>query len=46
MGSTAKAFDLWVVYAVWILVVVLLHPACRWFADVKARRRDVWLGYL
>ena len=23
-----------------------LYPLCRWFAGVKARRRDWWLGYL
>lgn len=39
-------YRLWVVYAVWILVVVLLYPLCRWFARVKATRRDWWLSYL
>jgi uncharacterized membrane protein len=39
-------FPLWVVYAVWIAGVVLLYPLCRWFAAVKARRRDWWLSYL
>jgi hypothetical protein len=34
------------VYAVWIVVVVALYPACRWFADIKRRRRDPWLSYL
>ncbi len=34
------------VYAVWIACVLLLYPACRWFAGVKARRRDAWLSYL
>ena len=33
-------------YAVWAGVVALLYVACRWFAAVKARRRDWWLGYL
>lgn len=32
-------------YAVWLAVVVLLYPLCRWFADLKRRRRDAWLGY-
>ncbi len=32
-------------YLVWIAVVVLLYPACRWFADLKRRRRDAWLSY-
>src|SRR5882672_5806455 len=39
-------FTLWVVYAVWVVIVVGLYPACRWFAGVKARRRDLWLSYL
>ena len=39
-------YDLWIVYAVWIAIVAALYPLCRWFADVKARRRSIWLGYL
>ena len=34
------------VYAVWMLVVALLYPFCRWVASVKARRRDAWLSYV
>jgi uncharacterized membrane protein len=39
-------YDLWVAYLVWALIVLALYPACRWFASVKARRRDWWLSYL
>ena len=39
-------YDLWVVYVVWFCLVVALYPLCRWFASVKARRRDWWLSYL
>ena len=40
-------FGLPVIYGIWILTVLLLYPACRWFAGVKERRRDLWwLGYL
>lgn len=39
-------FRLWVVYACWLLGVVLLYPLCKWFAGVKQRRRDWWLSYL
>ena len=39
-------YDLWVAYAVWGTIVIGLYPACRWFASVKARRRDWWLSYL
>lgn len=34
------------VYLAWVLVVVALYPACRWFARLKATRRDWWLSYL
>jgi uncharacterized membrane protein len=34
------------VYLIWIAVVVLLYPLCRWVAAVKARRRDWWLSYV
>ena len=33
-------------YLVWILVLAMLYPFCRWVAAVKARRRDWWLSYL
>lgn len=39
-------YNLLVVYLVWIAVVLMLYPACRWFAHVKRRRRDAWLSYL
>jgi len=35
-----------VVYAIWIGLVVALWPACRWYAALRARRRDWWLSYL
>jgi uncharacterized membrane protein len=34
------------VYGVWLLVIVLLYPFCRWVADVKARNRVWWLSYV
>jgi uncharacterized membrane protein len=34
------------VYGVWVLVVLILYPFCRWVASVKARRRDWWLSYV
>lgn len=39
-------YGLPVVYAVTAAVVAALYPVCRWFAGVKRRRRDPWLGYL
>src|SRR5262249_22652932 len=34
------------VYLVWVSVVVLLYPVCRWFARLKSRQRAGWLRYL
>jgi uncharacterized membrane protein len=42
----AWGYGLPVVYLVWAGVVLALYPACRWFAGVKARRREAWLSYL
>ena len=39
-------YGLPVVYAVWLATVVLLYPACRWFGEVKKRRREVIFSYL
>jgi uncharacterized membrane protein len=34
-------------YLVWLSVVVLLYPVCRWYARYKAERREVmWLRYV
>lgn len=39
-------FPLWVVYLAWIAGTLALYPLCRWFAGVRARRKDWWLSYL
>jgi len=39
-------YPLWVTYAVWIGLVALLYPLCRWYAGVKAQSRSRWLSYL
>jgi uncharacterized membrane protein len=39
-------FSLAVVYLVWIAGVFALYPICKWYAGVKRRRNDWWLGYL
>lgn len=40
------AWDLPLTYLAWAAAVVALYPVCRWFAGVKAARRDWWLSYL
>ena len=34
------------VYIVWVAILMVLFPLCRWFADLKRRRKDWWLSYL
>jgi hypothetical protein len=52
LGTPREAFppdygcSLWVTYAVWFAVLVVLSPLCLWFARMKARRRAWWLSYL
>jgi uncharacterized membrane protein len=39
-------YSLPVVYGIWLGVLIVLYPFCRWFAGVKGRRRDAWLSYI
>jgi uncharacterized membrane protein len=40
------AVSLPVVYLIWMALVAAMYLPCRWFAEVKARRRDWWLSYV
>lgn len=39
-------YELLPTYLAWIGVVILLYLPSRWFAQLKARRKDWWLSYL
>jgi uncharacterized membrane protein len=39
-------YGLGAVYLWWLVVLAVLYPMCRWFGEVKRRRRDWWLAYL
>lgn len=39
-------WSLALLYAVTAAVVMALYFPCRWFAGLKARRKEVWLSYL
>jgi hypothetical protein len=41
-----EGYSLKVVYLIWIGVVVALYPLCLWFAALKRRRHEWWMGYL
>jgi hypothetical protein len=40
------AWSLGLLYLVTAAVVVALYFPCRWYAGVKARRREAWLTYV
>jgi uncharacterized membrane protein len=44
--SPGFGFSLPVVVCVWILVVALCYPVCRWYADLKQSRRYPFLSYM
>ncbi|MEO7989168.1 MAG: heparan-alpha-glucosaminide N-acetyltransferase domain-containing protein [Chryseolinea sp.] len=38
--------ELWVVYLIWISVVVLLYPVCKWYGKYRADHKEKkWLKY-
>ena len=39
-------YGLFTLYLVWVAVVVILYPACIWFAKFKQKNRSPWLSYL
>jgi uncharacterized membrane protein len=40
-------FNLWVVYSVWIGVIIILYPLCKWYDNYKAAQRAKWwLSYV
>jgi len=38
--------NLWGVYLVWLLVVVIMYFPCRWFGNYKKTHHQWWLSYL
>ncbi|CAN5673520.1 DUF1624 domain-containing protein [soil metagenome] len=39
-------YDLWVVYAVWIFIIVVLYWPCKWFNKYRATHHQWWLSYV
>jgi hypothetical protein len=49
MGQSAPpghGFPLWVVYAAWIVGLIILYPLCLWYGNLKRRKKSWWLSYL
>ena len=42
-----SGYSLWAVYIIWICVILLLYPLCKWYMKYKSNNRDKWwLSYL
>jgi uncharacterized membrane protein len=40
-------YSLWVVYLIWIALIFILYPICRWYMNYKFSNKDKWwLSYL
>jgi hypothetical protein len=40
-------YSLGIVYLVWIAIVLLLYPICKWFMNYKATHKGTrWLSYI
>jgi uncharacterized membrane protein len=39
-------YSLYIVYGIWLLVVLLLYPLCRWYNKYKSNHHQWWLSYL
>jgi hypothetical protein len=45
--APGEGYDLGIVYAVWILVLVVLYPVCKWYDVYKQNHKHKWwLSYL
>jgi uncharacterized membrane protein len=47
-GLKGYGFNLWVVYMVWIGLVIVLYPCCKWFERYKRANQSShrWLSYV
>lgn len=43
--NPGEGYGIGVVYLVWIVVVVILYPLCKWFSNYKANHKQWWLSY-
>ena len=39
-------FDLPIVYAIWLFVIIILYKPCKWFDDYRKTHHKWWLSYL
>ena len=43
---SGEGYSLKIVYLIWISIVIVLYPLCKWFSELKKRKNYWWLSYL
>ena len=42
-----EGFSLWIVYIIWITIVIIMYPLCKWYDRYKINHKEKWwLSYL
>ena len=41
-----EGYSLLITYVVWISVVLVLYPVCRWYSRYKQTHKQWWLSYI
>ncbi|QMW04857.1 DUF1624 domain-containing protein [Spirosoma foliorum] len=45
--KTGSGIDLWAVYLIWLFIVLMMYPLCKWYGAYKERHKEqTWLRYL
>ncbi|WP_093834715.1 DUF1624 domain-containing protein [Spirosoma endophyticum] len=45
--KTGSGVELWAIYAIWVFIVLLMYPLCRWYGTYKERHKEqTWLRYI
>ena len=46
LQAAGWGFTLPVVYSVWLLLLAILYPMARWYADLKRQHAAWWMSYI
>ncbi len=41
-----EGYSLGIVYIIWLGVIIILYPVCKWFSNYKLKNKKWWLSYL
>jgi len=43
---SGEGYSLTIVYVIWISLIIVLYPLCKWFSEYKKKKSYWWLSYL